>query len=437
MPEDITIAMPGAEPITGAVATLFPAVAAEGNPLLSIVPGFWQDFLAAPWGWMASSGEALLDFFLNVSGWGAVFSYTLLLFPAFLLFGGICSTSLAVYSLPFRSGRLDFIKMMFLAWWDAGLAIWLYWVGLGRFIFVIFGWFFLFGRFAMQMIAEVFRQLIILPFSKTGQMTRSYFQPGVPWIAFLLVVFWSLVEALIFTYTLYPTITEVLAGIVGSQPPPLTAPLLYVFLAFLILGSFACIHALAEAVKNKEYKYIVQMVVIEIFVMVFEVMFLYRELVDAITPWIAQQTSEQFRPGIFFTLGLATFAWIGIRGMTWFLFGQYGTPPLLAFISRRPMVDPDSMPQPALEQGPPPAPWWKAPLEDFKKEIGWLHDKACELLEYLTLPFIHVLAGTLNFGIILVTGNRVFTIPFKSLQEALQVKESLPFLRVQAKKANA
>ncbi len=199
MPEDITIAMPGAEPITGAVATLFPAVAAEGNPLLSIVPGFWQDFLAAPWGWMASSGEALLDFFLNVSGWGAVFSYTLLLFPAFLLFGGICSTSLAVYSLPFRSGRLDFIKMMFLAWWDAGLAIWLYWVGLGRFTFVIFGWFFLFGRFAMQMIAEVFRQLIILPFSKTGQMTRSYFQPGVPWIAFLLVVFWGLVEALIFT----------------------------------------------------------------------------------------------------------------------------------------------------------------------------------------------------------------------------------------------
>ena len=199
MPEDFTIAMPGAEPITGAVAIPFPAVAAEGNPVLSVLPADWEDFLTTPWGWMASSGQVLLDFFLNVSGWEAALSYTLLLFPAFLLFGGICSTSLAVYSLPFRSARLDFVKMMFIAWWDAGLAIWLYWVGLGRFTFVIFGWLFLFVRFALQIIAGVFRELIILPFSKTGQMTQSYFQPGVPWIAFLLVVFWGLIEALIFT----------------------------------------------------------------------------------------------------------------------------------------------------------------------------------------------------------------------------------------------
>jgi hypothetical protein len=378
----------------------------------------------------------MLDFFLQQSGWLAACTYLLLLFPATLVFVGLLCTELSVYTLPFRSGRLEFIKMMLMAWWDAAVAMWLFWVGLGRFVFVVIGWFFTLGRLGLQMIVEVFRQLIILPFSKTGQMTQSYFQPGVPWVAFLMVVFWGLMEAMIFTYVLFPTVTEVISGIVGKEAPALTGTVLFIFLAFLILGSFACLHALAESVRTKDYKFLIQMVLIEVFVMVFEVMFLYRELVDAITPWIAQQTGESFRPGIGFTLSLATFGWIGIRGMTWFLFGQYGTPPLLAFISRRPMLHPEpSTPaptQPAVAQEA----WWRAPIEDFKREVGWLHDKANELLEFVTLPFIHVIAGMLNFSMILVSGRPVFSIPFKNLQEALQIRESLPFSRLQPKKAS-
>jgi len=85
------------------------------------------------------------------------------------------------------------------------------------------------------------------------------------------------------------------------------------------------------------------------------------------------------------------------------------------------------------DQGPP---WWRAPVEDFKREVGWLHERANELLEYVTLPFIHVVAGTLNFAMILITGRGAFVIPFKSLQEALQMKDNLPFMRLQTRKAN-
>ena len=414
-------------------------IVVDPNPISRFVPQAWQEFLAllsTPIAWVLSLGQAMVEFFLQTSGWMAGMVYLLLLFPAFLLFGGLLCTNLSIYTLPFRSGRLDFIKMMLMAWWDAVLATWLFWTGLGRFFLVIFGWIFTLGRLALQMVVEIFRQLIILPFSKTGQMTQSYFQPGVPWVAFLMVIFWGLMEALIFTYTLFPTVTEVLSGIVGKEAPALTGTVLYVFLAFLILGSFACLHAFAEAIKNKDYKFLVQMILIEIFVMIFEVMFLYRELVDAITPWIAQQTGEQFRPGLGFTLSLATFGWIGIRGMTWFLFGQYGTPPLLAFISRRPMLYQEGQGSAVVQtadQGPP---WWRAPVEDFKREVGWLHERANELLEYVTLPFIHVVAGTLNFAMILITGRGAFVIPFKSLQEALQMKDNLPFMRLQTRKAN-
>src|SRR5438094_10679204 len=100
--------------------------------------------------------------------------------------------------------------------------------------------------------------------------------------------------------------------------------------------------------------------------MFFEVVFLYRELIDALTPWIAQQTGMKL--GLTITLSLSAFGWIGIRGMTWFLFGQFGTPPMLAFISRRPMVEEadarraDSKAVPA---------GWRRPVAELKHEMPW------------------------------------------------------------------
>ncbi|MEE9204572.1 MAG: hypothetical protein V3U08_06100, partial [Nitrospirales bacterium] len=167
-----------------------------------------------------------------------------------------------------------------------------------------------------------------------------------------------------------------------------------------------------------------------------EVMFLYRELVDAITPWIAQQTGERFQMGIVFTLSLATFGWIGIRGMTWFLFGQFGTPPLLAFISRRPLAQPQAEDMQATQSTAETPNWWRAPIKDFKQEIGWLHEKAKELLEYLTLPFLHVVAAALNFAMILVASRPAFSIPFKSLNEVLETRGNLVALYFQPKKVS-
>ena len=407
------------------------------NQLAEIVPDPWQSlfyFLTAPLGWIPEMQQALMGFVLSSDqGWVAGVYYLLLLFPALLWIGAIWCTHLMLYTLPFRSGRIELMKMLLLAWWDAAFAIWMYWVGLARFVMVVAGWFFTLGRLALKLFAETMKQLVVLPFKMTGQMTESYFQPGVPWIAFLLLIFWCLLEATIFTYTLMPTVTEVLAGITGTEASVMTGTILYFFLFLLIMGSFACIQVLADALKNKEYRYLAQMLLVEVFVMVFEVMFLYRELVDAITPWIAQQTGEQFRLGLGFTLSLATFGWVGVRGMTWFLFGQYGTPPLLSFISRRPMYESATGEALSIVPAAPPV-WWRAPLDDFKNEIGWLHEKAHELMEYLMLPVLHVAAATLNFAMILVTGRPVFSIPFKSLKDVVDARELLPAVRLERKK---
>jgi len=117
--------------------------------------------------------------------------------------------------------------------------------------------------------------------------------------------------------------------------------------------------------------------------------------------------------GLTVTLSLSAFGWIGIRGMTWFLFGQYGTPPMLAFISRKPMVD-DGHPRPA--NSAPAPPWWRSRWRSSSREIEWLHAKSEELVDYLIMPVLQIAAAALNFGMVLVASRQVFSLPFKGSQ---------------------
>ena len=393
----------------------------------SLDPRTWQqvlEFLLTPLSWIPAMQQTLLVFFLQSdSGWAAAGKFLFLLFPLLLFVCAIWCTQLSLYTLPFRSGRIKFASAMLVAWWDGARAVWLFWVGLIRAAIVLTGWAFTLARLAMNFLFEVFRRILIAPFSMSGKISRSYFKPGVPWIAFLLLIFWCLLEGTIFTYTLFPTVTEVLADMVGMEASRFTGTVLFLFLFLLILGSFACLQAMVDTFRRREYKFILQIVAVEIFVMFFEVMFLYRELVDAITPWIAQQTSEQFQLGIGFTLSVAIFGWVGIRGMTWFLFGQFGTPPLLAIISRQPMMEAAA---PELTQTwAQPAQWWRQPVNEFKQEIDWLHRKSDEVLEILALPVLQVLASALNFAMILLTAKPMFRLPVKSVKEVMEKRQML------------
>jgi hypothetical protein len=161
--------------------------------------------------------------------------------------------------------------------------------------------------------------------------------------------------------------------------------------------------------------------------MFFEVMFLYRELIDAMTPWIVQTTGMKM--GLTLTLSLAAFGWIGVRGMTWFLFGQYGTAPMLAFISRKPMVE-EAAPRPA-DAVPAPA-WWRQPAAELRQELDWLHAKSEELIDYLVLPVLQLAAAALNFGMVLVASRQVFSLPFKDRNEITETWQILKALHTQA-----
>jgi hypothetical protein len=400
--------------------------------IIAQVPEQWRDMAElalAPVAWIPRVQELLVEFFLDsTSRWSLAAKYVFLLLPALLGLAALWSTQLSLYTLPFRSARAHFASLMLLAWWDAARAVWLYWIGVVRLVVVAAGWALMLSRLVVRLGVEAVRQVAALPFVIGGRITRGYFQPGVPWIAFVMLMFWCVLEAGIFTYTVFPTVTEVLSElVVPEEVTRLAAPVLFVFLLTLIAGSFAAVQALVDGVRKREVKFLAQILLVEIFVMFFEVMFLYREAIDALTPWMVQQTGV--RLGFWLTFALAAAGWAGTRGMTWFLFGQYGTPSLLAFIARRPIAPAEGIG--FADFRPVPISWWRAPLEDFRRELEWLHLKSDQLVEYLALPALQVFAATLNFGMVVVAGRPAFSLPFASLREATetrQVFEDLAFL---------
>ncbi|MDQ4079537.1 MAG: hypothetical protein M3125_02170 [Gemmatimonadota bacterium] len=392
------------------------------DAIVELVPAEWRatvTVLLSPLRWIPELQATLLrPSMLGDGVAGIVLVSTTLLLPALLVIVGLWCTMLSLYTLPFRSGRGSYITALLLAWWDAGRCIWLFWMGFVRVAVALVGWIIGMIRFGWLFLKNLLVGMVRSPFSLLDWTTRRYFQPGVPWIAFLVLLLWTGVEATIFTFTLHPTLNEVFAGLTGFEPnPTVMIPLLWIFLFMLVAGSFACMQVLASAVRQRKVSDIVQMIIVESAVMFFEVIFLYREMIDAITPWIAQQTGGEVRLGLVATLALASFGWMGVRGMSWFLFGRFGTPALLAVIARQTITHDATSPS-----VPPPVhpTMWKAPIDALKAETAWFHQEAKRMLELLSLPVLQLLAGAVNFAVMIVQSHGVFALPFKSLEDMLQ-----------------
>src|SRR5262249_22116580 len=160
---------------------------------------------------------------------------------------------------------------------------------------------------------------------------------------------------------------------------------------------------LVGAIQRRDVTFLIQMILVQLFVMLFEVMYLYREIIRAVTPWLLEQTGV--RLSVTSTLMLAAVGWIGVRVSTWVLVARYGTPPLLAFIARRPLADEDTA-GPARAG----AHWWRPVVDDFRRDIDWLHEKSVQVLELIALPVLQLLGAALNFAMIVAAGHAAFTV---------------------------
>jgi hypothetical protein len=242
---------------------------------------------------------------------------------------------------------------------------------------------------------------------------RGIMDATVPWIALVLTLFWCLIEALIFTYVTTPLITDVLYVATARYISETSIQIpLFIFLFFVVLASYAMLQNLFEVTKKKKIMAIVGMIFVELFVIMVEVMFLYREFVDALVPWFAQY-SENFNPGPVVIILIAFCMWFGIRSLSWFLFASKGTPFILKIIRAE-----------KIKTGPAPAPrkteYLSATsnlLNQLKRESQWLDEKGSDFLNAFLLPPMQVIAAAINFIILLFTGKHLFELPLKTLSD--------------------
>jgi hypothetical protein len=342
-----------------------------------------------------------------------------LLLPVFAVILG-CWLSIASFlTVIFRQNRRQFVTTIIITWWDLGKSIVSFWGGIINFIFRFFVSLTGLFRITILGIWSLIQEILFLPFRLVKQASQSIGRSSIPWIALILTIFWCLIESVIFTYVTTPLVIDTFSNITGEQfSINLIRIPLFIFLFFIVLGSYAVLSTFVDALKKKDVSAIIGIGVIEVIVLFVEVVFLYREFVDALVPWFAQY-SENFELGIFWTLAISCFAWFGIRSLSWFLFASHGTPTLMKIIrgeSIRSSQTEQSIPRERTV--------FSTGYLDSLKETGeWMQAKGEELLEAFMLPPLQVIAASVNFCILLISGHHLFDLPLKSFNNIVDSKK--------------
>jgi hypothetical protein len=346
--------------------------------------------------------------------WVAWLKRLFLLPPLGALALGYWATVLSLPTIVVRARRRTFFGLVVVTWWDLARATFTFWGGVFRFLMRLA--ISLLGMAQVVVIGlwTLLKELVLLPLRVIRSAGSNMLTPGVPWIAVTMTFFWCVFEAIIFTFVTTSLVIDTLSNIAGFQltEAGIRIPL-FLFMLFIALGSYAVLASFAEAVRTRDWATIIKIGVVEAVALFVEVVFLYREFVDALVPWFAQHTSGKFELGIAGTLIIAGLVWLGIRSLSWFLFAAAGTPTILSIISGQGVANPD--------------PGAAAPAEfklfsdgfstQLRSEFEWVGNEGQRLLDAFLVPPMNLVAAGLNFVTLLTSNRHLLELPLESIAD--------------------
>lgn len=339
-----------------------------------------------------------------------------LLLPALMFILACWVTIPTLLTAIFRHNRRSFIITLFITWWDLGKAIVSFWGGIVRFLFYFVIALLGLLKTLVLGIWSLVQSIILMPFQVLGKASQRVVGSKVPWIAVFLTLFWVLIETIIFTYVTTPLVLDTMSNITGEQLSVTMVRIpLFTFLFFIVLGSYAVLSTFVDSVKKKDISQILGIGAIEIIVLFVEVVFLYREFVDALVPWFYLY-AENFQISMTGILAVATFMWFGIRSLSWFLFAAYGTPTIMSIIQGEGINVKKKKKDKEKEKGTS----WNISngfMQTIKNDADWVQGKGEELLAAFMLPPLQVIAAGINFLTLLISGTHLFELPFKTLDD--------------------
>lgn len=392
--------------------------------MLEKLQGPWELFLS------------ILTFVWNSEHLYAAFAQRILLIlPVVALVFAVLATILALATIVIRQNRREFTSAIFVTWWDLGKAIFLFWGGIIKFVFDFVGALLGLVRIIVFSLFLVVKDLLMVPVRLVGDLSQGYSNPGIPWPAVAMMLAWTVLEALIFTFVMTPLVTDVLSGFTGKELEGLVlqVPLYLTFLVF-VLGSYAVLYTFQLAAAARDVGKIIFYLFVEFVVAIVEVIFLYREFVDALVPWFAQHAGEDFHLGVMGTIGIAFFVWLGIRAMTWFLFGSTGIPTLMAIIQRTGLdlgASGKQIREAKTNKARAIFTYIHETIDYIKKDFEWVQKKGEDILSSFIIPPLQIIAACINFCTLIVNNNFLFVLPLKSYKDIMDSRSLL----VNAKKS--
>jgi len=337
-----------------------------------------------------------------------------LLLPLGAVVVGYWTSVLSLPTIVVRSKRRTFISLVLVTWWDLARATFAFWGGVFRFLLQLL--ISLLGAFQILVVGiwAVVQELFALPLRMVRSVGSTVLNPGVPWIAVGMTAFWCVFEAMIFTYVMTPLVIDTLSNLAGTQMTETAVRIpLFLFMLFIVLGSYAVLSTWTAALRSRDWPTVIKIGVIESVAMFVEVVFLYREFVDALVPWFAQHTSENFELGILGMLLIAGLTWLGIRSLTWFLFASAGTPTMMAMIQGHGVRSHEAVSEAR--------PGFRLLSDSFtgqlQKEFQWVAVEGERLLEAFLVPPMQVVAAALNFVTLLVANRHLLDLPLQTVRD--------------------
>jgi len=345
---------------------------------------------------------------------------------------GYAATVTGLATVIFRSKRESLLTSLLVCWWDLGRNILTYWGGVFKFVLPVTVAAFGFVRLLFLGLWVTVQDFFLVPFRAIANVGNSVLHPGLPWIAVTLTVLWCVFEAIVFTYVTSPLVVDTLSNLTGDALTDgvIRAPV-FMFMLFIALGSYSILSTWTNALKTRNIAQIIKIGAIEAVALTVEVVFLYREFVDALVPWFAQHSSGGLDLGIFGTLAIAGTTWFGIRSLSWFLFASAGTPPIMAIIQGS-GLEIKKRENIAIFKGT-----FSFPLmlvAQLQKEMTWAKNQGQNILEAFLLPPLQVLASGLNFVTTVLKQKTLFDLPFTSLNDLKSAKTILADFESQSTK---
>jgi len=361
--------------------------------------------------------------------WGAGDEWSLLLLkriflvlPAAAIILSCWVTIACLLTVIIRQERRLYVSTLFITWWDLGRAIFSFWGGSLKIVTSVAGWLLAFVRLAILGIWLSIQDILLTPWRMVRGVGDLASEPGTPWIAVWLTLFWCLVEAFVFTFVMTNLVVDTVSNLAGKE---LNLELVQLVLFFMLLGfvvgSYAIVASLEKAIHTKDVKQIVLVLLVEMCALTFEVSFLYREFVDALVPWFAQYAGEDFHLSGLAIFTIASVIWAGIRGMTWFLFAAHGTPTIMAIIQRTGIGSGKNKPLNLSKKDH--FIYVKSAIDKIKSDIDWCYLRGDELIGAFILPPLQVVAACINFMTMLISARHLFQLPFKSYRDMLNADQ--------------